>query len=47
MNQDTNTRFTRREWRQFVSRMERESTGARPNHFKVAEMGVEVAGKQD
>ena len=39
MNQDTNTRSSRREWRQFVSRMERESTGKRPDNYKVAEMG--------
>ena len=47
MNQDTNTRFTRREWRQFVSRMERESTGESPDNFKVAEMGdaIYYAGK--
>ena len=47
MNQDTNTRFTRREWRQFVSRMERESTGKTPDNYKVAEMGdaIYYAGK--
>ena len=47
MNQDTNTRFTRREWRQFVSRMERESTGKIPDNYKVAEMGdaIYYAGK--
>ena len=47
MNQDTNTRFTRREWRQFVSRMERESTGKNPDNYRVAEMGdaIYYAGK--
>ena len=42
-----NTRFTRRVWRQFVSRMERESTGKRPDNYRVAEMGdaIYYAGK--
>ena len=39
MNQDTNSRFTRREWRQFVDRMERASTGRTPDNYRVAEMG--------
>ena len=47
MNQDTNTRFTRREWRHFVDRMERASTGKTPDNHRVAEMGdaIYYAGK--
>jgi hypothetical protein len=39
-NQDTNSRFTRREWRKFVSTMERKQPGgARPDNIRVAEKG--------
>ena len=39
-NKDNNRRFTRLEWRRFVSKMERARTGGRrPNNVKVARMG--------
>ena len=41
-NKDNNKRFTRIEWRRFVSKMERARTGRRPNNVKVAHRGDQI-----